>query len=92
MIVSFLIGLLIGILYFGGLYYTTQKFNHVKSPGLFMILSFIFRMGILLTGLYYLAQAGFKNILLGFLAIMIVRMIMVSKIKKDPSKPDTKRE
>lgn len=92
MIVSFLIGLLMGILYFGGLYFSTQKFNSAKSPALFMILSFVLRMGILIVGFYYLSKSGYKNILIGLLGVMLVRFIMVFNIKNRPSKSIKERK
>lgn len=92
MISSFLIGLLIGVLYFGGLYYSTLKFGGVKNPGLFMVLSLILRMATLLFGLYYLAQRGYKNILLGFIGIMLVRFVMLFQVKRHSSNPNSERE
>lgn len=92
MIISFLIGLFLGVLYFGGLYYSTQKFNDVKSPALLMLISFILRMGILIVGLYYLAQLGYKNILVGFAAVMLVRFIIVFKVNNHPSNSVSERE
>lgn len=90
MIISFLIGMLIGVLYFGGLYVTTQRINDVKSPGLLMITSMLLRMIILLIGLYYLAKTGIQSILIGFLGIMLVRFIMVFLVKKEEEKIELK--
>lgn len=81
MIKSFLIGLVIGLLYFGGLYFSTQKLDDVKSPGFLMIGSFILRMVILIFGLYYLAQTNYQSVLLGFVGIMLVRVVLVTKVK-----------
>lgn len=92
MVISFLIGLLLGGLYFGGLYLTTQRFNNAKSPALFMILSFVLRMGVLITGFYYLSKSGYKNILIGLLAVMLVRFLMLFNIKNHPSKSTTERK
>lgn len=92
MIISFLIGLFLGVLYFGGLYFTTQRFNNAKSPALFMILSFVLRMGVLIAGFYYLSKSGSKNILIGLLAVMLVRFIMLFNIKNHPSKSSTERK
>lgn len=92
MIISFFIGLFLGVLYFGGLYFSTQKFSDVKSPALFMILSLVIRMGILIGGFYYLSKLGYKNIFIGFIAVMLVRFIMVFSIKNHPSKSATERK
>ena len=79
---SFLIGLGIGLIYFGGLYWSTEKIESVKSPAFLMVGSMIIRMAILLFGLYYLAQSGYQSILAGFIGIMMVRFIMVYYVKK----------
>ena len=92
MVISFLIGLLLGILYFGGLYYSTKKFNKVKRPALFMILSFIIRMGILLIGFYYLAKIDYRNVLIGLVGVILVRVIMVLKVKESNSKSVQREE
>lgn len=92
MISSFFIGLFLGILYFGGLYFSTKRFNNVKNPALFMILSFILRMGILIGGLYYLSKSGYKNIIIGFIAVMLVRFVIIFNIKDNSSKSVTERK
>lgn len=84
-IYSFLIGLFIGGVYFGGLYYTTATFHQTKHFALVIILSFVIRLSILGIALYYLAQLGLENILIGFLGIMLVRTVMVSQVKKAES-------
>lgn len=79
---SFLMGIGIGLIYFGGLYWSTGKIDSVKSPAFLMIASMLLRMIILLLGLYYLAQSGYQSVLAGFVGIMIVRFIMVYQVKK----------
>lgn len=83
MIVSFLIGLILGIIYFGGLYYSTKKFTKVKRPALFMVLSFIIRMGILVVGFYYLTKTDYKNVLIALVGVILTRFIIIFKVK-DP--------
>lgn len=92
MIASFLIGLVLGIIYFGGLYYSTQKFNQVKRPALFMVLSFVIRMGILLIGFYYLTKIDYKNVLIGLVGVILIRIIMVFKVKELSSKSVQREE
>ncbi|HZK10662.1 MAG TPA: ATP synthase subunit I [Clostridia bacterium] len=92
MMISFLSGLFIGVIYFGGLYYSTHKIKAVRNPGLFMALSLLIRMGILLVGLYYLAQRGYKSILLGFIGIMLIRFILVFQVRKHSSNSNSERK
>lgn len=92
MIVSFLIGLVLGMIYFGGLYYSTHKFNKVKRPALFMILSFTIRMSILIIGFYYLTKTDYKNVLIGLLGVILIRIIMVFRVKELSSKSIQREE
>ena len=85
MVVSFIIGIILGLFYFGGLYYTTQKLKNNKSPGSLMIISTVVRMAIIIFGLYYLAKRGINHILIGSFAIILVRIILVIYVKKEIS-------
>lgn len=92
MFISFLFGFLIGIVYFGGLYYSTRKFKDVKNPAIFMFLSFIIRMAVLIAGFYYLAKIDYKNVLIGLIGVILVRFIMIFKVKNYSSNSMTREE
>ena len=81
MFTSFLIGLLLGIAYFGGLYYTSKKFYTLKNPTLFVFLSLILRNILLLSVFYYLVIIDYKNLLVGALAVILVKYIIFLKVK-----------
>lgn len=87
---EFFIGIILGILFFGGLYLTVGKLNEVKNPSLLVIFSFIIRMAILLGGLFYLSKKGYQAILLALLGIVLVKFIMIFIVNK-PSEKATKR-
>ena len=86
MVLSFIIGVILGVFYFGGLFYTTQKLKSYKSPGSLMIISTLVRMLFLIFGLYFLAKRGINHILIGSFAIILVRIILVAYVKRDISK------
>lgn len=77
--ITFFIGIILGIIYFGGLYLSIQKINKVKYPSLLMSLSFIIRMAILLGAFFYISKNGYKNILLALVGVILVRIIMTFK-------------
>lgn len=81
MFTSFLIGLLVGLAYFGGLYYTSKKFYDFKNPTLFVFLSLILRNILLLSVFYYLVMIDYKNLLVGALAVILVKHIIILKVK-----------
>jgi F1F0 ATPase subunit 2 len=79
--IAFFIGIILGIIYFGGLYLSIQKINQVKYPSLLMTLSFVVRMAILLGTFFYISKNGYKDILFALLAVILVRVIMTFKFK-----------
>jgi F1F0 ATPase subunit 2 len=64
-------GLLLGALFFGGLWFTIQKALRAKTPGLWFLGSWFLRVGVVLTGIYYTTAGDWKKFLvcmLGFVA------------------------
>ncbi|MFO8068586.1 MAG: ATP synthase subunit I [Alkalibacterium sp.] len=84
--INFFIGVILGIIFFGGLYWTIQKLTEVKQPGLLMIGSLIVRMAVLLSVLFYVSKSGYKGILYAMLGMFLVRVIMIFKIEKTTEK------
>ncbi len=80
--IAFFIGILMGIIFFGGLYLTVQKLNEVRHPGLLMIISFILRMATILAGFFYVSKDGYKHILYALLGAISVRFIMIFVVNK----------
>lgn len=78
---SFIIGLILGIVYFGGLYYTSKKFYTFKNPSLLILLSFFIRNILLLSVFYYLVMIDYKNLLICTLAVISVKHFIILKVK-----------
>ncbi len=82
MIIAFIVGILVGSLFFGGLYLTVKKLTSLKYPALFMILSLIVRLVILAGGIYLIMDGGIKNVLSAMAGIILVRFVMIAKLGK----------
>ncbi len=64
-------GFVLGVLFFGGLWWTVRKISAGSRPAPLMIASFLVRSAALLAGLYLLMDAGWQYLpaaLVGFLA------------------------
>jgi len=92
MLIAFIVGVLIGILFFGGLYLTVKKLMTIKYPALFMMLSLIVRLVILAGGLYLIMDGGMKNILSAMAGIILVRLVMIAKLGKAVPNESTEGE
>lgn len=79
--ISFLIGLVLGVVYFGGLYLSIQVMNTAKRPGLIMALSYFIRIGIFISVLFYVSKNGIKDMIIVLIAVILVRITMIFKLK-----------
>ena len=85
--IAFLIGIVLGVLYFGGLYLSVERLNRVKHPSILMVLSFILRMGLLVVVFFYISKGGYKDILFTLGGLILVRFIMIFRVKKEIPNP-----
>lgn len=79
LILSIAAGLLLGVLFFGGLWWTIRRGLSSKQPTLWFLGSLILRLGITLAG-FYLVSAGRWERLVACLAGFIVARYIVKRL------------
>jgi F1F0 ATPase subunit 2 len=86
MILVFIGGVILGVVFFGGLWLTVQKSVRSKTPALMFILSFIMRTGVVILGFYFLSSGDWKKLfacLFGFIfGRIVVKQITNSEKEK----------
>ncbi len=88
LIIAIIAGFLLGVFFFGGLWWTTKKAVLSKSPVLWFLASLFLRLGIVLSGIYFLSGGHWKRILiclLGFIVarILVMRFLQPSEVKQN---------
>lgn len=68
-------GILLGFIFFGGLWFTSRKSLTSKNPAALVLGSFIFRTGILLVGFYFISDGNWKRTLICLLGFIIARIL-----------------
>jgi len=71
MVLTLIAGIVIGIVFFGGLWFTVKQMAKSKTPTVWLIVSFIFRVSITLLGFYFIAVGSWQRLLIcvaGFIA------------------------
>jgi F1F0 ATPase subunit 2 len=77
MILAFIGGLVLGVLFFGGLWLTVKKSVTSKIPALWVFGSFFLRIGITLIGFYYLSLGHWQRLLICVLGFVAARYIVI---------------
>jgi F1F0 ATPase subunit 2 len=70
---GFVAGVALGLVFFGGLWWTTQRLATSSRPGLLVSVSLLVRVVVLATGLVLLAQVGGGPLLLATVGLLATR-------------------
>ncbi len=70
-------GLLLGAIFFGGLWWTVRKGISSKSPALWFLGSMLLRMGIVLAGFYFVGRGDWRRLVICLLGFIIARFFVM---------------
>ena len=70
-------GLLLGTVFFGGLWLTVRKTVSARQPALWIAGSFFLRTGITLVGFYYIGHGNWQRLMTCLLGFIIARLIII---------------
>lgn len=93
MVFAFLSGLLLGALFFGGLWFSVKKAVASNMPALWVLSSFILRVSGALLGFYFIGLGNWKNLVICMMGFIIARFIVIHFTKLiDEKKLPLKKE
>jgi F1F0 ATPase subunit 2 len=76
-------GILLGAIFFGGLWWTVRKGVFSKSPALWFLGSMLLRMGIVLVGFYFVGRGDWRRLVVCLLGFIVARFI-VMRLSRTP--------
>ncbi len=76
-IIAFVAGIALGILFFAGLWFTVKKAVFAKTPALWIFISFILRISITLLGFYVVGADHWQHLLLCLLGFIVARFAVI---------------
>lgn len=75
-------GLLLGVVFYGGLWVTVSRLDTVRNPALWMLASLIVRMAVALGGLFILIRmGGWVAAMIALAAMLLVRAILKRRLE-----------
>jgi F1F0 ATPase subunit 2 len=78
---SFGAGILIGLFYFGGLWWMVNRLTVLRNPVLWVTGSFLVRAALSLSGFYFAAGGQWQGMLFCLIGFVLVRMCWVTNMK-----------
>jgi F1F0 ATPase subunit 2 len=76
-------GVLLGIFFYGGLWWTTRKGLIAKHPAILFLVSMIVRTAVVLIGFYFLSAGQWQRILVCLAGFTLARLLMLRYTKKE---------
>ena len=86
LVLAVVTGVLLGALFFGGLWWTVQKGVPSKRSALWFFGSLLLRTSIALAGFYFMARGHWERLLLCLLGFIMARLI-VTRLTQMAEKP-----
>lgn len=83
--VVFAVGLLLGGIFFGGLWWTVRRAMTSPHPARWFLISLIVRSGVVVFGFYAIAGQDWQRWIACVLGLVVARMLITRKLK--PSSP-----
>ena len=86
LVLALVTGVLLGAMFFGGLWWTVQKGVSSKQPALWFFGSLLLRTSIALAGFYFIARGHWERLLVCLLGFVMARLI-VTRLTRAAEKP-----
>ena len=76
-ILTLMAGFLLGLFFFGGLWWTTRRGVRSKSPALWFLGSWLIRLAITITGFYFISRDHGERVLICLAGFLVARIIIM---------------
>ena len=80
---AFFFGLLLGVIYFGGLWASVQHLLVFEAASLLFLLSFVIRSLIVLAGFYWVMDGYWERLIAAGAGFLMVRMVMTQQVRRE---------
>jgi F1F0 ATPase subunit 2 len=82
-------GALLGIFFFGGLWWTIRKGLASRSPALWFLGSIVIRTAVVVAGFYFVSGGAWDRILACLLGFIVARFVIIRRRRSREVLPDT---
>lgn len=76
LILAFIAGTALGLIFFGGLWFTVRKAIGAKTPALWFFGSLFLRLAMVMIGFYFIVQGGLERLILSVIGFTVGRILV----------------
>lgn len=76
LILSLVVGMALGVFFFGGLWWTVRKATSASNPALWFFGSMMLRMAVVMSGFYLVMAGDWRRLCLALLGFIIARLLV----------------
>ena len=76
LVLAMVTGVLLGVMFFGGLWWTVRKGSSSQQPALWFFCSLLLRTGTALVGFYLVGRSHWERLLVCLLGFVMVRLVV----------------
>ncbi len=92
LILALLAGVLLGAVFFGGLWWTVKKTVSSDTPARWFLGSLLVRTSLILTGFYFIAHGHWQRLLACLIGFVIARVVLVKRLATSPANEQARAE
>ena len=88
---AWIVGVLLGVIFFGGLWWTVRTGLSTRRPDLWFVCSMVLRISIVMTGFYFMLDLpgdSWKTLLAGLVGFIITRLAATRLVLAKKSNPN----
>jgi F1F0 ATPase subunit 2 len=82
LLISFIVGAAIGVIYFAGLWETIRRLPDVEKPVRRIALSYALRMTLALSGFYFVMQGEWERLAVAMVGFLLMRGWLLRRLGK----------
>jgi len=81
MILPFVVGLAVGLFFFGGLYWTVRRLATSRYPAALSLTSMLLRLGVSLAALYLVMAGDWRRLTAAVVGMIVMRLVLVRLLR-----------
>ena len=78
---SVVIGSVLGVFYFGGLWLTVRRVATDEQPALLLFVSFLVRSGVVLSGFYFVTDGRWERLVACLAGFLAARTLLIRRLR-----------